>query len=58
MWILTQALSKVLSMLQNLLINLAHASLVLLCVRLLALCPYISIGIFASWVYYQQVHNI
>ena len=49
---------KVLIMQQIVFINVSYASLAFLCVLLLVLCPYISMGIVALWVNYQQQENV
>ena len=39
-------------------LHLAHASLVVVCVFFLALCPYVFTGIAAHWFNYQQLNNV
>ncbi len=50
--------TKVLRLLQILLCYLAHTSLLLICAVYVAHCPYVSMGIAALWVNYQQLNNL
>jgi hypothetical protein len=58
MWIINQVLSLNVLSYYRLLCYLAHASLCLVCVFLLDLYPYVSMGIAAHWVNYRQVNNV
>ena len=57
-WILTQVLSLRCWQYFRLFLYLSYTSLVVVCVFLLALCPYVSMGIVALWVDYRHLNNV
>ena len=56
--ILTQVLSRRCWQYFRLFLYLSYTSLVVVCVFLLALCPYVSMGIVALWVNYWHLNNV